>query len=54
MNNVKNLRTFPGNRIIGHAVIVGIVWLLLLLLNNNIDPVSYTQRTLLTNREGEN
>ncbi len=39
MNNVKNLRTFPGNRIIGHAVIVGIVWLLLLLLNNNIDPL---------------
>jgi len=39
VNNVKNLRTFPGNRIIGHAVIVGIVWLLLLLLNNNIDPL---------------
>ena len=39
MNNVKNLRTFPGNRIIWHAVIVGIVWLLLLLLNNNIDPL---------------
>ena len=39
MNNVKNLRTFPGNRIIWHAVIVGIVWLLLLVLNNNIDPL---------------
>ncbi|MDE0975281.1 MAG: branched-chain amino acid ABC transporter permease [Candidatus Nanopelagicales bacterium] len=36
---MKNLRTFPGNRIIWHAVIVGIVWLLLLLLNNNIDPL---------------
>ncbi len=39
MSNVKNLRTFPGNRIIWHAVIVGVVWLLLLLLNNNIDPL---------------
>ena len=39
MNNVKNLRTFPGNRIMWHAVIVGVVWLLLLLLNNNIDPL---------------
>jgi ABC-type branched-subunit amino acid transport system permease subunit len=39
VNNVKNLRTFPGNRIIWHAVIVGIVWLLLLVLNNNIDPL---------------
>ncbi len=36
---MKNLRTFPGNRIIWHAVIVGVVWLLLLLLNNNIDPL---------------
>ena len=39
MNNVKNLRTFPGNRIIWHAVIVGVAWLALLLLNNNIDPL---------------
>ena len=39
MSNVKNLRTFPGNRIVWHAVIVGAVWLLLLLLNNNIDPL---------------
>jgi len=36
---VKNLRTFSGNRIVWHAVIVGVVWLLLLLLNNNIDPL---------------
>jgi len=39
VSNVKNLRTFPGNRLVWHAVIVGIVWLLLLLLNNNIDPL---------------
>lgn len=36
---MRILRTFPGNRIIWHAVIVGAVWLLLLLLNNNIDPL---------------
>ena len=39
VSRVKNLRTFPGNRILWHAVIVGVVWLLLLLLNNNIDPL---------------
>ena len=36
---MKTLRSFPGNRIIWHAIIVGVVWLLLLLLNNNIDPL---------------
>jgi ABC-type branched-subunit amino acid transport system permease subunit len=36
---MKILRTFPGNRIIWHAIIVGVAWLLLLLLNNNIDPL---------------
>lgn len=39
VNNSLKLRTFPGNRIIWHAVIVGVIWLLLLLLNNNIDPL---------------
>lgn len=39
MSNAQKLRTFPGNRIVWHAVIVGVVWLLLLLLNNNIDPL---------------
>ena len=39
VSNVKKLRTFPGNRIVWHAVIVGVIWLLLLLLNNNIDPL---------------
>ena len=37
--NAQKLRSFPGNRIVWHAVIVGAVWLLLLLLNNNIDPL---------------
>jgi len=37
--SMKNVRTFPGNRILWHALIVGVVWLLLLLLNNNIDPL---------------
>ncbi len=39
VSKVKGLQTFPGNRIIWHALIVGVVWLLLLLLNNNIDPL---------------
>lgn len=39
MGTAQKLRTFPGNRIVWHAVIVGVVWLLLLLLNNNIDPL---------------
>lgn len=39
VSNAIKLRTFPGNRIIWHAIIVGVVWLLLLLLNNNIDPL---------------
>ena len=39
VSKVKSLQTFPGNRIIWHALIVGVVWLLLLLLNNNIDPL---------------
>lgn len=36
---MKNLRTVPGNRIILHAVIVGVAWFLLLQLNDNIDPL---------------
>ncbi len=44
---MKNLRTFPGNRIIWHAVIVGVVWLLLLLLNNNIDPLYSSYLSLI-------
>jgi ABC-type branched-subunit amino acid transport system permease subunit len=39
VSNAQKLRSFPGNRIVWHAVIVGAVWLLLLLLNNNIDPL---------------
>jgi len=39
MGTAQKLRSFPGNRIIWHSVIVGVVWLLLLLLNNNIDPL---------------
>ena len=39
LSNAQKLRTFPGNRIVWHAVIVGVIWLLLLLLNNNIDPL---------------
>jgi ABC-type branched-subunit amino acid transport system permease subunit len=39
MSNVQKLRTFPGNRMVWHALIIGVVWLLLLLLNNNIDPL---------------
>ena len=39
LSHAQKLRTFPGNRIVWHAVIVGVVWLLLLLLNNNIDPL---------------
>ena len=39
LSSVQKLRTFPGNRIVWHAVIVGVIWLLLLLLNNNIDPL---------------
>lgn len=39
LSNAQRLRSFPGNRIVWHAAIVGAVWLLLLLLNNNIDPL---------------
>jgi ABC-type branched-subunit amino acid transport system permease subunit len=39
LSSTQKLRSFPGNRIVWHAVIVGAVWLLLLLLNNNIDPL---------------
>jgi hypothetical protein len=39
ISNAQKLRTFPGNRIVWHAVIVGVVWLQLLLLNNNNDPL---------------
>jgi ABC-type branched-subunit amino acid transport system permease subunit len=39
LSNAQKLRTFPGNRMVWHAVIVGVIWLLLLLLNNNIDPL---------------
>lgn len=36
---MKNLRWFPGNRFVLHAVVVGIAWFLLLQLNDNIDPL---------------
>jgi ABC-type branched-subunit amino acid transport system permease subunit len=36
---MKTLKFFPGNRLLLHALVVGVVWFLLLQLNDNIDPL---------------
>ena len=36
---MKTLRYLPGNRLLLHALVVGVAWFLLLQLNDNIDPL---------------